>query len=118
MKLTPTLLDYATHRIKGVGRAEKGLYYLLNTSIAKLDARFASCSVIISDESYSLGVPSPNTVENALANNCSAQAKSFDIWHHRLGHAPVSKLKHIPCISDHIHVNRNVCVTCCNALKI
>ncbi|KMS95616.1 hypothetical protein BVRB_006640 [Beta vulgaris subsp. vulgaris] len=36
----------------------------------------------------------------------------MELWHHRLGHAPLSKLKHIPQILPFLSQPAKVCVTC------
>jgi len=63
-----------------------------------------------------------NLLNNAL-NNCvtmtdpivlataSKQNNDFHLWHQRLGHAPISKLKYIYCISEN-PFGLQPCLTC------
>ena len=39
-------------------------------------------------------------------------ADEYSLWHNRLGHAPVSKLKYISCIKYYVGASDKVCLTC------
>lgn len=100
------ILDADTKQLKGIGREHNGLYYLVNHKTEVIpSSRFhmednkslsstclssiATSSVATSDTDHSTP-PVPDT------------SNSFDLWHHRLGHAPSSKLQHIPYIHSQI----------------
>lgn len=62
-----------------------------------------------------------NTVDNEVSLksgvHCLTASKiglsdQFTLWHNRLGHAPVSKLKLIDCIKHCTHEINQVCLTC------
>uniref|UniRef100_A0A803MUI4 GAG-pre-integrase domain-containing protein n=1 Tax=Chenopodium quinoa TaxID=63459 RepID=A0A803MUI4_CHEQI len=80
--------DDVSKKIRGVGKARNGLYYLVDKPL-------------IGDKD----------VVTCLAANHNA-AVPFAIWHHRLGHASLGKLQHIPCVKNTIKKNNQICITC------
>ncbi|XP_074345088.1 uncharacterized protein LOC141684147 [Apium graveolens] len=77
------IADAVTKTKRAVGVLQNGLYYL-------------------KDE------PIPATVHSA-----TKQSKSdFALWHTRLGHAPISKLRYIPSLKNKTLPIDKVCVTC------
>lgn len=49
-----------------------------------------------------------NPAEPTLHNS----SKPLALWHHRLGHASLAKLEHIPCVKAYTRDNSQICVTC------
>uniref|UniRef100_A0A803LRD3 Uncharacterized protein n=1 Tax=Chenopodium quinoa TaxID=63459 RepID=A0A803LRD3_CHEQI len=86
--------DAVSKKVKGVGKAKKGLYYLVNEPLG---------SDLISQE---------QNTHNCFAAQDEMNSVPFAVWHHRLGHASVKKLKHIPCVKKTIKENSQICVTC------
>lgn len=87
-----TIVDSSTRKIKGIGKVRNGLYYLEN------DELNITCDIkCLTAEKNTINSQKPNPLE---------------LWHYRLGHAPVAKLKHIPDISPFTNENPRVCVTC------
>ena len=111
--------DCATRKLKGIGKQRGGLYYLVDADVSTLDARFSTLPVQVFDKPdniVSLAINAASLVDvfyssGVSAGHCDLNKKdSYSLWHHRLGHAPLSKLKHIEGVSlvDH----DKVCVTC------
>ncbi|KMT09341.1 hypothetical protein BVRB_6g134350 [Beta vulgaris subsp. vulgaris] len=73
------IVDSNTKEVRGMGEAKQGLYYLVNHVIA---------------DKYT---PESLTVTTAHQQT-SDSVSDLDLWHHRLGHASLSKLKYIPCV--------------------
>lgn len=85
--------------MKGIGKAANGLYYLVNHLTEKLPVNW---------------IHSVNTASTkaAVKDHTSNTSESFEVWHHRLGHAPVAKIKLISSISAVKSKSEKVCITC------
>ncbi|KAK9684140.1 hypothetical protein RND81_10G189200 [Saponaria officinalis] len=104
LKRTCTIQDHKTLATKELGRASNGLYYFDNmmkvkepmmTRAATTDAKFYNnCDSLdkIADSNYNLIA---NAGDNLLP---SMNDKNFNysVWHKRLRHLPMSKLKLVP----------------------
>lgn len=76
------------------------------------------CSVL---DSVTREVKATGVVKNCLyylqefspeAITCNlSESTSFTVWHHRLGHAPLEKLNHIPLLKGRLRDIRQVCIT-------
>ena len=84
---TCQVIDSITKVVKATGYLHNGLYYL-------------------TDKFHTL------TPQSISANYGTSIHDLFTLWHHRLGHAPISKLKHIPLLQSIIKPSSQVCVTC------
>uniref|UniRef100_A0A803N939 Retrovirus-related Pol polyprotein from transposon TNT 1-94-like beta-barrel domain-containing protein n=1 Tax=Chenopodium quinoa TaxID=63459 RepID=A0A803N939_CHEQI len=79
--------DILTKKIKGVGKVKNGLYYLVNQPLgADLLTKEQNIHTCLAAQNEPVHVP-------------------FDVWHHKLGHAYVKKLHHIPCVKKTIKEN-------------
>lgn len=106
--------DSFTRIIKGVGRACNGLYYLLNIPIGALDPRLltALVSIFESRDFTHNKITSVASVSHTV-NSTSVNHELFAMWHNRLGHAPLGKLKHVPSIPKDILLCKDgMCITC------
>lgn len=58
--------------------------------------------------------PIPPSICHAAETIPTSGKNSYPIslWHHRLGHASIVKLQHIPCIQPYIKDKSQICVTC------
>uniref|UniRef100_A0A803LXV2 GAG-pre-integrase domain-containing protein n=1 Tax=Chenopodium quinoa TaxID=63459 RepID=A0A803LXV2_CHEQI len=86
--------DTLTKKIKGVGRAKNGLYYLVNQPLG---------ADLLTEE---------QNIHTCLAAQNEYASVPFAVWHHRLGHASLKKLQHIPCVKKIIKENSQIFVTC------
>lgn len=76
------------------GYVRNGLYYL-------------------STDCLSFPVPNNSVNVGASANASNSQStNNLDIWHHRLGHAPIPKIKLIPHMPKFIKSYDKICITC------
>lgn len=66
------IVDNTSKTVKAIGTVQNGLNYLKQTLHQQNPSRALQTSVVSTSDS------------------------TFDVWHHRLGHAPLAKLKHIP----------------------
>jgi len=113
--------DFATRKLRGIGKQRGGLYYLVNGDLKSTDAKLSDVPVqVISDPvavvqsaSHSAGLVNnfPTATAEVVRDSCQLNKSDlFSVWHHRLGHAPVSKLKYINVVPA--KVNDQVCITC------
>ncbi|KAL2933560.1 Retrovirus-related Pol polyprotein from transposon RE2 [Bienertia sinuspersici] len=75
-------------KIVGVGKASKGLYYLLNDSVSSLmdsQEKFEGANNVTEEEKVEI----PTEVHPMKGMNKQT------LWHHRLGHAPMTKIRKI-----------------------
>uniref|UniRef100_A0A803KVP7 Uncharacterized protein n=1 Tax=Chenopodium quinoa TaxID=63459 RepID=A0A803KVP7_CHEQI len=86
--------DVVSKKIRGIGKAKNGMYYLVNEPLGA-----------------DLMSQAQNT-HNYLAAQSDTGSVPFAVWHHRLGHASVKKLQYIPCVKKTIKENSQICVTC------
>lgn len=91
-----TIVDSETHQLKGIGRARNGLYYL--------DTKMKPHSVMAA-----VSTATGNLLPSTLS---STHSEKLALWHHRLGHASLSKLKYIPCVQPYTHNAPQICLTC------
>lgn len=99
------IVDASSGTLKGVGIARAGLYYLSNNSPDKLSLDWVN------------KMTSKSTCFNAAANTDLTPLvpdvnDPVAVWHHRLGHAALSNLQHIPAISSLNFKSPKVCITC------
>ena len=92
--------------IKGVGKAQSGVYHLVNAPIEEImkDVKARHEKLVEKMKNLSPNVSKPCVNHVVRKNN-------FVLWHNRLGHASLSRIKHIECISDLTHCD-DVCLTC------
>lgn len=83
-----TIVDTKTHTVKAKGMVSNGLYHMSNTH-----------------ESTPLDLQCLTVTTPSLSDQ-------YSVWHNRLGHAPVSKLKYIDCVKHCVHASSKVCLTC------
>jgi len=88
--------DYATKTLKAVGKEAGGLYHLIEEPVTKLDTEATAICNTVLNNALNNCVAMPESV--VLAAN-SQQNNDFHLWHQRLGHASMSRLKYIDCIS-------------------
>ncbi|GJX42514.1 cysteine-rich receptor-like protein kinase 8 [Tanacetum coccineum] len=97
--------DLRTRRVHGLDRKIGGLYHLLNVPMDQVDAKLR-IQMENSDNS-SLFSCSAGVYNKAVCPNM------YSLWHHRLGHISVTKMKHVQ--SSDIHVvndNETTYLTC------
>lgn len=87
------ILDCHTQKVKAVGVAKQGLYYLVHTHdpLAWLSKHTSS-------------------INSSHHINTASSKTTISTWHHRLGHAPLAKLHLIPDIPK--SSNTEICITC------
>ena len=84
--------DSATQKLKGIGKHRAGLYYLLNLPTAKLNNKVLDiCDKVMLSKT-------PGAVNNVVVPSISSRNADASVWHHILGHAPLSKLRYITCV--------------------
>jgi len=94
--------DLVTQKILGIGKAHKGLYFLMNKAVEEIDSKLEDIiKDMISAGHYGL-VVTGNEVQHV---------NSYELWHKRLGHAPFSKLQHLPGLQLQ-HNASKVCIVC------
>jgi len=94
--------DYATRQLQGIGDHRDGLYHLVNCLMEQLPPRLSHIGIKLLHQLYYVHPPS------CLANIANKQV-TFHVWHQTLGHASVSKLKHMeivpkPCESKEVYL--------------
>ena len=114
--------DCATQKIKGVGRVQDGLYLLVDEPGEKIveKARRRSHSLAEAErrdknKAVEKAVERRNLIslcDVKYANHVKSRKEEYGLWHNRLGHAPMKKLKLIGCIKDDVDESVCVCLTC------
>ncbi|GJX34562.1 cysteine-rich receptor-like protein kinase 8 [Tanacetum coccineum] len=99
------LQDLTTKKVLGLGKKIAGLYHLLNVPMDSVDGKIRD--MVQSHMSSGLFSCSAGIYNKPVCTNM------FSLWHHRLGHLPVSKMKNIQC-NDVPTVNDSgsTCLTC------
>ncbi|KAL2902613.1 Retrovirus-related Pol polyprotein from transposon TNT 1-94 [Bienertia sinuspersici] len=103
-------------KIRGVGRALNGLYYLVEEPLERIMEKLKNGTLESNSEQEGLmenqamnatgGVNIPGTVWK------STRMSPTTLWHHRLGHAPIAKMKRIEGLKG-LNVNsKEECLTC------
>ncbi|XP_074363119.1 uncharacterized protein LOC141703501 [Apium graveolens] len=88
------ILDADTRKLKGIGKAHNGLYYLINHLKESVPSSWLSAtSTCLTATVVDKPMNQPSIPDTT---------NQFDLWHHRLGHAPGSKLQHIPYVKAQI----------------
>ncbi|KAJ0041240.1 hypothetical protein Pint_26645 [Pistacia integerrima] len=88
--------DLSNGQVKGIGKQTKGLYFLLSKSPAELAHSRSSSPDEVSHISSSTNVVSHAVIPSfpVLNNTKQCMLSSSELWHKRLGHVPMSKLKY------------------------
>lgn len=98
------IVDSCTKEGKAVGKMENGLYYL-DKRAGKKEIQ----ELVKSDQTRMTGYVSKDEVPRS----CVAELDQCVLWHNRLGHAPMAKVKLTGCIDKIDHVSRSsICLTC------
>lgn len=87
------ILNSVTKKLIGMGHLSQGLYYISAESFAIIDKEIGFCANNISD----------SKIEDS---------DSFVIWHNKLGHSPLSKIKLISSLKHVKQGDKQVCVIC------
>ena len=94
----------------------------MNADVGSVDTRFSYLQVEVIPEPITVVKPASNIASlvdvlrtssenDEETDGCKMKKNdSYSVWHHRLGHAPMSKLKHIQDVSTKI--SDSVCITC------
>ncbi|KAK9749069.1 hypothetical protein RND81_02G100300 [Saponaria officinalis] len=111
-------------RIKGLGKASSGLYHFkplkshgvpVQQEGVKSESNTRSSRYTCSADCKSKANYEPSKKMRISCNqNSLMNTKVFDkssLWHYRLGHAPLSKLKSLTTLDIHSHGNE-ICLTC------
>ena len=130
------LQDCTTQRIKDIGTATGGLYYLQNQpnpsqdsrlltyknktqperQSSKLKANVSQLSFLCVNNTDDDDCVNYKLFNERVCNNSksfNAKLVDYSLWHVRLGHAPFSKLKHISCLKDQLKKPENdICISC------
>lgn len=95
-------MDNTTKEIKGVGKAVNGLYYLVDhTADDPLTWSLNTCMTADSKAD-----------DTSLSHVVPDTSNSSELWHHRLGHDPLDKIKLISSLKLAVQQSNKVCVTC------
>ncbi|GJV02856.1 retrovirus-related pol polyprotein from transposon TNT 1-94 [Tanacetum coccineum] len=100
LELKDVLVDLTTKKVRGLGRLKVGLYHLVNIPSEQVDSVFKKL-VYNTMQTFALSVVNKDVLN------------SYALWHHRLGHVPDSKLKHIKEL--HVSVSKEClgpCLSC------
>lgn len=95
--------------VVGIGKASQGLYYLVDKSLEEIAdeaRRNVSQSRLRKQE------PRCNYVRIPSEIKYPAKISEELLWHQRLGHAPMSKIRKIPELSVLHQHTAEVCITC------
>ncbi|GJZ50579.1 cysteine-rich receptor-like protein kinase 8 [Tanacetum coccineum] len=99
------LQDLTTKKVLGLGKKVAGLYHLLNVAVESVDAKLSD--VLNSHVNSGLFSCSARVYNNSVCPN------KFSLWHHRLGHLSVSRMKHIQSTDVSVNASNDVtCLTC------
>ncbi|XP_074347279.1 uncharacterized protein LOC141686120 [Apium graveolens] len=101
------ILDSDSKKVQGIGRAINGLYYLINHFAQAVPAKWLRNGNVNSGN-----VPTTNSAVNNSSQSSVIERNSLELWHNRLGHAPVEKIKQIKAITAIGAHQNKVCVTC------
>lgn len=110
----------STHVVKGIGKVVKGLYYLLNELVCTLTSLKHSKNITKPSSLTNTTIIFPKKALTA-ATSCTniptnlTQVPTLStptLWHHRLEHAPMSKIEKIDEIHMGKHSDSEVCLTC------
>ncbi|KAL2904103.1 Retrovirus-related Pol polyprotein from transposon TNT 1-94 [Bienertia sinuspersici] len=105
-----------TGKIKGVGRAVNGLYYLVEEPLEKIMEKLKNGTLSVQNMKANL---KHNQAMNATEKQSlpgtiwkDTKLSQTALWHHRLGHAPLSKIKKIEGLKGFDGNSGEVCLTC------
>ena len=78
------ILDVSTEKLKGIGKVQNGLYYLVDQAVNSL-----AQSMIPKHSSANTTLQIPHVIQGYPL------LPSSTLWHNRLGHAPLENIKRI-----------------------
>lgn len=90
--------------VTGVGKQYKGLYYMLNDTVTNLLRLKKKGEHVRANQAEKVNVP--GNIQNVKGLSEST------LWHHRLGHAPMSKIKKIQGLKGFDASCDDVCLVC------
>lgn len=107
-----TIQDRRTHEIKGVGKTYKGLYYLVDKDMSSI-LKSGSEAIVTDHSSKEIKAMCAKSVVQVPSVITNMKPMSEEtLWHHRLGHAPMSKIKKIDELKNVRNSSGDVCVIC------
>lgn len=90
------IIDTVSNKVLGLGHAKNGLYYY---------------NPYKHTEPHMHAFPHQTLQTNTAVHSLSS-ANNLDIWHNRLGHAPLAKIKQISSLPSSPKLNSTICLTC------
>ncbi|KAL2930592.1 hypothetical protein RDABS01_036002 [Bienertia sinuspersici] len=109
------ILDNKSSQVRGIGRFVKGVYYLVTEPVSKITDRLARyVDSWKKERSVSVEQLSSNIEQDSLTdvNRNKAKKNMTQVWHQRLGHAPVERLKKIEELKGFHSSNAGDCIVC------
>ncbi|GJZ57013.1 retrovirus-related pol polyprotein from transposon TNT 1-94 [Tanacetum coccineum] len=97
--------DLTTKKVLGLGKKLAGLYHLLNVAVESVDAKLSN--MLNSHVNSGLFSCSAGVYNNSVYPN------KFSLWHHRLGHLSISRMKYIQSTDVSVNASNDAtCLTC------
>lgn len=109
-----TIQDNVSEQVRGVGRAVKGVYYLINESVEQILKNLSRYVKQWRKESKATGLATAASSELLVTPSVEKQHKvnHTTLWHHRLGHAPLARIKQISGRKGVNEGREEECLTC------
>uniref|UniRef100_A0A803MGK3 Uncharacterized protein n=1 Tax=Chenopodium quinoa TaxID=63459 RepID=A0A803MGK3_CHEQI len=101
-------MDKKSGEIRGIGKAENGLYYLINEPMQDVIKKLAELKK--HSEKVALQATSTMTLLGTVKNVNKLSEPT--LWHQRLGHAPMTKIRKIEELKGVEKKCEDVCLTC------
>lgn len=101
--------DKFSKEVRGVGECKNGLYYLIDENITVAIERLRTALKKTSHNESQFSVFQSGRVENGVVQQQKMLSETT-LWHHRLGHAPLKKLKQIGCVAQ--DSKEDTCLIC------
>lgn len=108
--------DINSKAIRGVGKEENGLYYLINNPLQQILSDLKKIMSQHNTETHGGKAMNADTTLTmfdlpATISNAASLSETT-LWHHRLGHAPLKKIGTIPSLTGFVDKCNKVCLTC------
>ncbi|GKB35768.1 cysteine-rich receptor-like protein kinase 8 [Tanacetum coccineum] len=97
--------DLTTKKVLGPGKKLAGLYHFLNVAVESVDAKLSD--MLNSHVNSGLFSCSAGVYNNYVYPN------KFSLWHHKLGHLSISRMKYIQSTDVYVNASNDAtCLTC------
>ncbi|KAL2905899.1 Retrovirus-related Pol polyprotein from transposon RE1 [Bienertia sinuspersici] len=104
--------DAKTSEVRGVDRAVRGVYYLINQPVKQVLNKLTKYTKVVMKEGKEVNIAGNGELSVPTVVDKQKKQNLTTLWHKRLGHAPLERINKIEGLKGFNKENEEECITC------